>query len=117
MVAGFIGALKMAVTGPFGQAAVAPLMGVTEFAMGGVRSGFVPGVQHPVVRMSNRNAGNQILKLLYLRMTFILHPSSDRTAAAIATSIPQANSRAARAQGFQLYHMGLFLRSLPILES
>jgi hypothetical protein len=115
MVAGFIGALKMAVTGPFGQAAVAPLMGVTEFAMGGVRSGFVPGVQHPVVRMSNKNAGNQMLKLLYLRMTFILLPAARRPR--LLASIPQANSRAARAQGFQLYQMGLFLRSLPILES
>jgi hypothetical protein len=60
MVAGFIATLKVAVTVPFGQA-VEPLRGVTELAVGGVKSGLAPGLQHPALKMSNKNAGNQIL--------------------------------------------------------
>jgi hypothetical protein len=92
MVAGFIATLKVAVTVPFGQA-TAPLSGVTEVALGGVKSGLAPELQHPVVRMSSRNAGNQILKLQYLLMTFILLlPATERPQ--LPDSISQTNSRA-----------------------
>jgi len=75
--AGFIALLKVAVTIVLGHASTAPLGGATEITVAGTKPGLVPvlsGSLHPVATMSSRNAGNQILGLLYLRMTVILLP-------------------------------------------
>ena len=64
MVAGFIASLKVAVTSAREHNAVAPLVGVTEITVGGVRpeiSVLRSGSPHPVTRRSIRNAMNQTL--------------------------------------------------------
>jgi hypothetical protein len=61
IVAGFIATLKAAVTTVLGQMPAAPLRGVTETTVGGVRLGLAPGLQHPGLKMSSRNAMDQIL--------------------------------------------------------
>jgi hypothetical protein len=73
IVAGFIASLKVAVT-PAAQMPAAPLTGVSEITVGATKSGLVPGLQHPTLKMSGSNAINQILEWLYLRMTVILLP-------------------------------------------
>jgi hypothetical protein len=73
IVAGFIAALKVAVT-PVAQMPVAPLSGVSEITAGAAKAGLGPGLQQPTLKMSGRNAISQILGLLYLRMTVILLP-------------------------------------------
>jgi hypothetical protein len=84
MVAGFIAALKLAVTTVLEHAPMAALRGVTEPTVGAVTVGLAPGLSyslHPVETMSIRSAGNQILELLYLRMNFILLLSAFTAAA------------------------------------
>jgi hypothetical protein len=61
IVAGFIASLKVAVATELVQTPVAPLGGVTEVTVGGVRSGLEPGLQHPGLKMSSRNAMNHVL--------------------------------------------------------
>jgi len=70
---GFIGRLKVAVTAVVHRPAE-PLTGVSELATGVAKFGLVPGLQHPGVKISSRNATNQRLELLYLRMAVILLP-------------------------------------------
>jgi hypothetical protein len=74
MVAGFMATLKLAVTTVFGHAPAAPLGGATAVTVGGIKPRLVAlsASLHPVATISNRNTGNQILGLLYLRMTVIL---------------------------------------------
>jgi hypothetical protein len=72
IVAGFIATLKAAVITVLGQTPAALLRGATEVTVGVAKPGLAPGLQHPVATMSSRNAGNQILGLLYLGMTVIL---------------------------------------------
>jgi hypothetical protein len=74
MVAGFMATLKVAVTTVFGQAPPTPLGGATEITVGGTKPRLVAlsASLHPVATISNTNTGNQILGLLYLRMTVIL---------------------------------------------
>jgi hypothetical protein len=73
IVAGCIGRLKVAVTAALGQTPTAPARGTTE-TVGAAKSGLVPGLQHPGLKMSSRSAKDQIAELLYLRMTVILLP-------------------------------------------
>jgi hypothetical protein len=61
IVAGFIATLKVAVTTVLGQTPAAPLGGNSEVTVGGIRPGLAPGLQHPELKMSSRNAMNQIL--------------------------------------------------------
>ncbi|MFZ0420236.1 MAG: hypothetical protein WAM04_19185 [Candidatus Sulfotelmatobacter sp.] len=75
IVAGFIAALKAAVTGALGQTPTAALRGTTETTVGAAKTGLAPGLQHPGLKMSRRSAMDQIAQLLYLRMTVILLPS------------------------------------------
>jgi hypothetical protein len=42
--------------------------------VGGAKSGLAPGLQHPGLKMSNKNAADQIMGLLCLRMTLIVFP-------------------------------------------
>jgi hypothetical protein len=74
IVAGFIATLKVAVTTVFGHAPAAPLGGAPAVTVGRIKPRLVaPSASlHPVATISNRNIGNQILGLLYLRMTVIL---------------------------------------------
>jgi peptidoglycan/LPS O-acetylase OafA/YrhL len=79
IVAGFMALLNVAVTTAPWQTPIALPTGTTETTVGGVRGEpgfpapeFLSGSLHPVATMSNRNAGNQILGLLYLGMTVIL---------------------------------------------
>jgi len=61
IVAGCIARLNVAVTAALGQTPTAPARGVTEITVGGVRAGLAPGLQHPGLKMSSRNAMDQIL--------------------------------------------------------
>ena len=63
MVSGFMGTLKVAVTTVLGQAPPAPVGGVSETAVGGTKAGLAPGLQHPVLTMSSRNAMKQSFSL------------------------------------------------------
>src|ERR1039458_5628262 len=79
IVAGLMALLNVAVTTAPWQTPIALPTGTTETTVGGVRGEpgfpapeFLSGSLHPVATMSNRNAGNQILGLLYLGMTVIL---------------------------------------------
>ena len=86
IVAGFIARLKVALTGALGHAPVEALRGVTEVVVGGMRPGLAPGLQHPGLKMRSKNADNQILALLYLRMTVnLLFPGSTAPPNGIAT--------------------------------
>ena len=60
IVAGCIGRLNVAVTAALGQTPAAPARGTTE-TVGGARAGLAPGLQHPGLKMSSRNAMDQIL--------------------------------------------------------
>jgi hypothetical protein len=60
IVEGFIASPKVAVTTVLGQTPAAPAIGPTEVTVGGVKAGFVPGLQHPVLKISSRNAKNPI---------------------------------------------------------
>jgi len=51
----------VAMTDAFGQTLVAPLRGATEIDTGGVKSALLPGLQHPGLKMSSKNAVNQIV--------------------------------------------------------
>jgi hypothetical protein len=81
IVAGFIATLKVAVTGALGHAPVEAFRGATEATVGVAKPGLAPGLQHPGLKMTSKNAGNQILALLYLRMTVILFPLGPTAAA------------------------------------
>jgi len=61
IVEAFIATLKAAVTTVLGQTPAAPLGGVTGATVGGTKAGFVPGLQHPMLKMSSRNAMKQIV--------------------------------------------------------
>jgi hypothetical protein len=62
IVAGFIASLKVAVATESVQTPVAPLGGMTGVVtVGGVRSGLEPGLQHPGLKMSSRNAMNHVV--------------------------------------------------------
>jgi hypothetical protein len=74
MVAGFIGKLKVALTGALGQTPTAPPRGMGAVTVGAASSGFAPVLQHPGLKMTSRSAMDQIAELLYLRMTIILLP-------------------------------------------
>ncbi|MFZ0772833.1 MAG: hypothetical protein WCA49_10385 [Candidatus Sulfotelmatobacter sp.] len=74
IVAGFIAALKVAVTAALGQTPIAALRGDTEITVGAGKTGLAPGLQHPGLKMSSRSAMDQIAQLLYLRMSVILLP-------------------------------------------
>jgi hypothetical protein len=63
IVEGLIGSLKVAVTTVLGQTPPAPVGGVSDITVGGVSPGLAPGLQHPVLKMSSRNAMNQSLRL------------------------------------------------------
>jgi hypothetical protein len=56
IVAGLIAMLKVAVTTVLGQTPAAPVGGVSEITVGGVRPGLAPGLQHPALKMSSKNA-------------------------------------------------------------
>jgi hypothetical protein len=80
IVAGFMALLKVAVTAALWQMPETPTPGFTETTVGGVSGEpgfptpeFLSGSLHAVVTISSRNAVNQILELLSLRMTY---PSS-----------------------------------------
>ncbi|MGA1985768.1 MAG: hypothetical protein ABSG72_05815 [Candidatus Sulfotelmatobacter sp.] len=62
--------LKAAVTTVVEHPPVEALRGVTDIAVGGTELGLVMLFEllHPVAKTSNRNAGNQILALLYVHM-------------------------------------------------
>jgi hypothetical protein len=60
IVEGFIATLKVAVTAALGQTPTAPARGTTEI-VGGVKPGLAPGLQHPGLKMSSKNAKNQIV--------------------------------------------------------
>ena len=66
--------MKVAVTAALGQTPTAPLSGTTDTTVGGAKSGLAPGLQHPGLKMSNKNAADQIMGLLCLRMTLIVFP-------------------------------------------
>jgi hypothetical protein len=68
---GFIGRLKVAVTVVVQRPAEA-LSGVSEVMIGAAKFGLAPALEHPGVKISSRNAINQRLELLYLRMAVIL---------------------------------------------
>jgi hypothetical protein len=61
----FIATLKAAVMIVLGQTLAAPATGATEITVGGIKPGLVPWLapvlQHPGLKMSSRNAANQIL--------------------------------------------------------
>jgi len=61
IVAGFIATLKVAVTTVLGQTPAAPPRGNSEVTVGGIKPELAPGLQHPGLKMSSRNAMNQIL--------------------------------------------------------
>jgi hypothetical protein len=58
-----IGTLKVAVT-TVAQRPAEPLIGASEVTIGAAKFGLVPGLQHPGVKISSRNAINQRLDLL-----------------------------------------------------
>jgi hypothetical protein len=57
----FIATLKVAVMIVLGQTPAAPATGATEITVGGIKPGLAPVLQHPGLKMSSRNAANQIL--------------------------------------------------------
>src|ERR1700688_4455007 len=76
IVAGFIALLKVAVTIVLGHAPIEPLGGATEITVGAVKPGLglLSGSLQSAPTISSRNVMKQILRWLYLRMTFILLP-------------------------------------------
>jgi hypothetical protein len=83
IVAGFMALLNVAVmTAVFGQTSVEPSGGVTEVTVGAVKGepglptpAFLSGSPHPATRAANRNAGNKILLIFKLRISFSSSPS------------------------------------------
>jgi hypothetical protein len=57
----FMARAKVAVTIELEQTPPALMAGVWETTVGGVRPGLAPGLQHPGLRMSNRNATDNFL--------------------------------------------------------
>ena len=73
MVAGFIALLKVAlIMAVLGHTPALPFGGVTRITVGGVVGGvaspFLSGSLHPMAKLTNRSAVNQILFLLCVRM-------------------------------------------------